>query len=183
MISSKIPEVLNRLFITRELKMDAMSESKFNMWRSCVAAVHLDNIVTKEEQKWVEEKIHNLPLSNDQRLMLIADLETGANFEEAFKKITEKQDLAFLLNTLRVIGYLDKNFSEIEKESFNKLEAIVLKGLDLKAITAEVEKMEIESYNEKEVFKNANKASAFENIFHSFQKYLNPGEYKFPDKK
>ena len=115
--------------------------------------------------------------------MLIADLETGANFEEAFKKITEKQDLAFLLNTLRVIGYLDKNFSEIEKESFNKLEAIVLKGLDLKAITAEVEKMEIESYNEKEVFKNANKTSAFENIFHSFQKYLNPGEYKFPDKK
>lgn len=163
--------------------MEPMAESKFNMWRSCVAAVHLDNLVTGEERKWVEEKIRKLPLSNDQRLILIADLETKVDFEEAFKKITDKKDLAFLLNTLRVIAYLDKDFSDVEKTSFKKLEAIVLKGINLEAITAEVEAMELQSYHEAEVYKNNNRASIFERVYHSFMKFINPGEYKFPDKK
>ncbi|MDO9182746.1 MAG: hypothetical protein Q7U04_10070 [Bacteriovorax sp.] len=163
--------------------MDPMTDSKFNMWRSCVAAVHLDGLVTSSERKWVEEKIQKLPLSNEQRLILIADLETKNNFEEAFKKISDKKDLAFLLNTLRVISFLDNSFSEVEKKSYQNLEAIVLKGINLEAITAEIESMELESYHEREVYKDYNKASIFEHIHHSFMKYLNPGDYKFPDKK
>ena len=162
--------------------MEPMSVSKFNMWRSCVAVVHLDNKVTTEERKWIEEKIQKLPLTNEQRLALKSDLETPMNFEEAITKITDKKDLAFLLNTLRVIGYLDKVFSELERQSFNKLESLVLKGLDLKAIAAEVEAIEIASYHEDEVYRNTNRASLFENIFHSFMKFINPGDYKFPKK-
>lgn len=159
-----------------------LSESKFNMWRSCVAVVHLDQIVTLAERNWVEEKIRTLPLSNEQRLILIADLETGSDFEECFKKITDKKDLAFLLNTVRVIGFLDKDFSSVEKEAFKKLEDIVLKGINLKEISAQIETMELESYNEKEVYKNYNKNSLFESIHHSFMKFINPGDYKFPKK-
>jgi hypothetical protein len=163
--------------------MEPMSNSKFNMWRSCIAVVHLDKLVTKEERAWVEDRIKNLPLSNDQRLILIADLENGLNFEESFKKITDKKDLAFLLNTVRVIGFLDKDFSEIEKNNFNKLESIVLKGIDLKAIESQVEEMEKQSYHEDEIYKDYNRGSVFEKIHHSFMRYLNPGDYNFPNKK
>jgi uncharacterized membrane protein YebE (DUF533 family) len=69
--------------------MKPMPESKFNMWRSCVAAVHLDGLVSKEERKWVEEKIQKLPVSAEQILILMADLESSGNFEEAFSKITD----------------------------------------------------------------------------------------------
>jgi hypothetical protein len=156
--------------------MEKMSESQFNMWRSCVAAVHLDNLVTSEERAWVEDKINKLPLSHDQRLILIADLEIAGNFEQAFKKITDKKDLAFLLNTLRVIGYLDKDFSAVEKESFKNLETIVLKGINLEAITSEIEAMGLQSYHEDEGYKNNNRASSFERVYHSFMKFLNTGE-------
>ena len=61
--------------------MGLMSKSKFNMWRACVAAVHLDKLVTTQERNWVKDKTRSLTLSNDLRLILIADLETGGNFE------------------------------------------------------------------------------------------------------
>jgi hypothetical protein len=160
--------------------MESMTESKFNMWRACIAAIYLDKFVTIEERIWAEDKINKLPLSIDQKLILTKDLGIGSNFEASFKKITDKKDLAFLLNTLRVISYVDKDFSAIERESFKNLEAIVLKGIDLKAITAEIEIMELESYNESEVYKNNNPYSTFEKIHHSFMKFINPGEYKFP---
>ena len=164
--------------------MNPMSESKFNMWRACVSIVHLDSVVTSEERKWVEEKILKLPLTIDQAAILKADLAKPLNFEEAFKKVTDKSDLAFVLNTLRVVGHLDKNFSTTEKESFNKLEKIILANLDLKAMAAEVEAIELASYHEDEVYKNNNRESIFELLFHTFMKFLNPGDYKFPkDKK
>lgn len=160
--------------------MEPMSESKFNMWRSCVAVVHLDKIVTNEEKKWVEDKSKNLPLSQEQRNILRNDLETGLHFEEAFKKISEKKDLAFLLNTMRVIGFLDKDFSAVEKEKFKKLEDIILKGIDLISIEKEVRDMEIQSYHEDEVYEVANRSSMFEKIHMAFMKFINPGDYKFP---
>lgn len=160
-----------------------MTESKFNMWRACVSAVHLDNKVTTEERAWVEEKIRILPFSKEQKEIIFEDLKNGKSFEVSFKKITDKVDLAFLLNTLRVISYLDKDFSEIEKINFKNLEDIVLKGIDLKAIENEIKAMEIQSYHEDEVYKNANKFSIFEKIHHSFMRFLNPGDYKFPPEK
>jgi hypothetical protein len=143
-----------------------INDSKFNMWRACVAAVHLDQLVTPEERKWVEEKIRTLPLTNDQRLILIRDLEIGNNFEVCFEKITDKVDKAFLLNTLRVIGYLDHNFSHGEKESFKKLENIVLKGINLEEITKQVEylgyKAEHDHKDRESIFGSI--ARAFENL-------------------
>ena len=160
-----------------------VNDSKFNMWRACIAAVHLDNKVTNEERKWVEEKIQKLPLTPSQRDILKDDLEHGKKFEEAYQKITDKVDLAFLLNTLRVIGYLDKDFSAVENANFKKLEAIILKGLNLPEITAQIEALELQSYHESEVYKDNNPSSKIEHVYHSFMKWINPGDYKFPSKK
>ena len=154
--------------------MNVITESKFHAWRACVAVTFLDNIVTTEERKWVEDKIKHLPLSNDQRLILIKDLETGVTLEETLKKVTDKRDLAFVVDTFRVLGHVDKSFSPAEKESFKKLEAQVLKGLNLAEISQQVEIMEIESYKGNEAYKTYNKASFFERIYNDFMKFLNP---------
>jgi hypothetical protein len=39
---------------------DSLDESKFQMWRACVAAVYLDGKVTIEEADWVEQKIEDV---------------------------------------------------------------------------------------------------------------------------
>jgi hypothetical protein len=152
--------------------MEPVTESKFNMWRACVAAVHIDKVVTPEEKKWVEDKIKSLPFTDEQKKLLNADLSNGADFEEAYKRITDKKDLAFLLNTLRVIAYLDKNFDKTEKESFNKLEAIILKGLDLKKITAEVEELRIKLEAENKIVKSRPGASPLEHLYDTFMKHI-----------
>lgn len=146
----------------------SVNDSKFNMWRACVAVVHLDLVVTPEERKWVEEKIRTLPLSNDQRLILIRDLEIGNNFEDCFAKITDKVDKAFLLNTVRVISYLDHSFSQVEKDSFKKLESIILKDLDIDEITKQVEHLGLKSVHE-----NKDKKSIMESITSAFDNFLN----------
>jgi tellurite resistance protein len=151
------------------MQTEAMTESKFNMWRACVAAVHIDGFISPQERAWVEEKIHKLPLTNDQKLTLIADLEDPQDFENFFSKITDKRDLAFLLNTLRVIAYLDKNFSDKEKEKYKKLETMILKGLDLNKIALEVEAIEKNDYHRDQL---DNPSSTFERMFRSLKRYI-----------
>ena len=156
--------------------MASISESKFQAWRACVAVIFLDSTVSNEESRWVEEKIKILPLTNDQRLILIKDLKTGISLSETLSKITDKKDLAFVVDTFRVLGNIDNKFSSVEKESFKKLESQVLQGLDLVAISREIEKLENESYHEDEVYKSYNKSSVFEKTANKFLKFLNPDD-------
>ena len=162
--------------------MDPVTASQFYMWRACVAFMHLDKKISVEERKWIAEKVNHLNLTTEQRRFLESDVEKDSNFDEIYKKITEKKDLAFLVNTIRVVGYLDKDFSETERASFKRLEAIVMAGVDLKAISEEMKIFERESYHEDEVYKVKNTSSIFEAFHNSFLRFINPGDYKFPKK-
>lgn len=162
--------------------MFLIDDSKFNMWRGCVAIIFLDKLVSPEERIWVEEKIKKLPLSDEQRNILKKDLETGVDIESILPKITNKVDIAFLVNTFRVLANIDKNFSPAEKTAFNQLEAHVLKGLNLSSISLDADLAEHESYHEGEVYKNYNSSSLFERTFNGLMKSLNPGDYKTPKK-
>lgn len=163
-------------------RMILINESKFNMWRACVAIVYLDKAIAPEEQKWVEDKILKLPLTNEQRLILKNDLAMGIALEDVLPKITDNVDLGFLVNTFRVLANIDQNFSVDEKEAFQKLETQVLKGLDLNKLESEIQTIEKESYHEREVYKNYSSATILENTFNDFMKWLNPGDYKVPKK-
>ena len=160
--------------------MEPMNESKFNMWRGCVAIVYLDNVVKPEEKAWVENKCNTLPLSFEQKAILLNDLKNGIKLDEVLPKITDKVDRGFLVNTFLVLANIDHNFTSDEKIAFKNLESKVLKGLDLTSITNEIKTMEKESYNESEVYKNYNSSSLFEKVHHAFMKSINPGDYTFP---
>lgn len=157
-----------------------MTESKFQMWRACIAAIWLDGKISKEELKWAKDKIQTLAFSPEQKIIMENDLTHGLDFAEACGRIGDKVDRAFLLHMLRVLGHIDKDFSTKEKEAYNALEKIVLSKLDLKEIAAQIEKMEFESYHEDVVYKNYNKDSMFENIVNALLRFTNPGDYKLP---
>lgn len=159
-----------------------MNESKFHMWRACMAVIWLDSKLSKEELAWAQERIKALPFNPTQKGIIENDLKNGVSFEEVCGGITDKVDRAFLLHMVRVLGNLDKDYSGIEKETYQKLEKLVMAGLDLKEWTQKIEKMELDSYHEKEVYKTDNKASLFESVHRSFQKYANAGDYKLPKK-
>lgn len=157
-----------------------MTESKFSMWRACIAALWLDGKISSEELKWAKEKIGLLPFTNEQKIIIENDLTHSFDFAEACGRVSDKVDRAFLLHMLRVLGHIDKDFSTKEKEAYSALEKVILSKIDLKEIATQIEKMELDSYHEDKVYKNHNKNSMFENIVNALLRFSNPGDYKFP---
>ena len=157
-------------------------ESKFAMWRACVATVHLDGVVSVEEEKWLENQLIAIPFSDDQLKILINDFKKPVDFDDIFDQITEKKDRAYVLHYLRVISHIDGVFDEAEKIKYAEIEQKILGKLNLKDIEADAKAREIASYHEDKVYKTHNKSSLFESAFRSIQKLINPGDYRFPDK-
>ena len=143
--------------------------SKFAMWRACIAVMHLDGRVSAHERDWMRDKLDTLPLSNDQKMTLINDLRGGANLDNLVPFITEAKDRAFLLHLIRVIGHLDNDFSDAEKEAFNKLEQLVLARLNLDELQVQAQKFEDDSYSNNEL---DNRSSMFEAVFKNIVNFL-----------
>lgn len=163
--------------------MRTLSESKFNMWRACVAVIAIDGELAKEEKVWLAERAKAVPFSKEQIKTLETELQNPIDISTIIPLITEKKDLAFLLHQIRVLGNIDGTYDETEKEAFKNVEKVVLHGLDLKGIQSEIESIEKESYHEDKVYEANNKGSIFESISKSFMKTINKGDYDFPDEK
>ncbi|MEK6624204.1 MAG: hypothetical protein AABY86_04505 [Bdellovibrionota bacterium] len=160
--------------------MAKLSESKLSMWRACMAVFHLDGKITSTEKKWAEEKINSLPISKEEKDILRADFLAPPALKSLVAKITHKPDKAFLLHMINVLGHLDGEFHESEKQVFGALQSEIMGGLDMPALESEVKKMEEDSYDEKVVFAIHNKASLFEHVYKSACQSLNPGDKKYP---
>lgn len=151
--------------------MSKINDSKFNMWRGCMATIHADGSVSKEEKAWAEEKIESLPFSDEQRKIIHEDLSHGLDINTIIPAITHKPDLAFLLHLIRTIGNLDGCFNENEKSVFNTLEKKIMSNLDLGAFEKEIQLMEDNSNLPKKE-ENFNKRSIFENTINNFRWWL-----------
>lgn len=161
---------------------DSLTDSKFNMWRACMAVVRLDGKVTTDEMDWVVEKLKLIPFSDAQRKILEEDFKVGTSASSLIEKITDKKDRAFLLHMIRVIGHLDNDFSDEEKQLFKTLNDAIMMKLDLKALEATIAQIELDSYREDVVFQNQS-GTRLEQLFRTFQKLHNPGDYKFPEEE
>ena len=161
---------------------NVMSDSKFNMWRACVAAITLDGSIATEEKLWITKKAKEVSFSNDQLQILEDDLKNPVDLKDLIPLITEKKDLAFLLHQVRVIGNIDGDYDESEKKAFKEIESVVMAGLDLKSIRSEIELIEKESYHEEIIYDSKNQHSLFESLYKNLMKVINPGDYKFPKK-
>ena len=63
----------------------------------------------------------------------------------------------FLIHQIRVIGFLDKDFSAKEKELYQSLKEIVLAGVDLQELSKETETIEHESHSRQSIFEKISK--------------------------
>ena len=149
-----------------------INQSKFSMWRACISVVHLDGQLTTGEEHWVKDKIKSLPLSDEQRATLEKDLSHGLNFDEVIQDISEPKDKAFLLHLVRVISYLDGDFSSDEKAAYLKLEKAVLSRLDLAQFERQAKEIEDASY---ENIPLNNKSSVFEAAIKNIISFLTAG--------
>ena len=129
------------------------------MWRACMTVFHLDGKISAMEKQWAEDKINSLPISNEEKDILRNDFKTPSSLKTLIPKITHPPDKAFLLHMINVLGHLDGEFHESERQVFLTLQKEIMGGLKMSNIEDEVKKMEEESYAIN------NKASLLEHVF------------------
>jgi hypothetical protein len=160
-----------------------MEDSKFNLWRASFSFCFVDGFIDEAEEKWITDKITNLPFTTEQKKQLIIDLKAPPKISELLPLIKSPADRGFLVNNIRILAKLDKNLSPAEEEKIKIVTNAVLSKINLAEQNEIIRLDELASYHEDEVFKIDNKHSLIEAIVKNLQKSLNPGDYKFPDKK
>lgn len=135
---------------------DAISESRFNMWRAVVAMVHADGVVVKEERDFVENYLSSLPFSEEQKATLREDLETPQSPQEMFAKISEKPDQAEFFQFARMVIWCDGDLDSQEDRIFKLLMKEQIRDLgqdNLRKIAEETRDLErIRRMREDEMF-------------------------------
>lgn len=159
-----------------------MDDSKFNLWRATFSFCFVDGFLSPEETAYLDEKLKTLPLTPEQKKILMSDLKSPPDIEGLFPLITRLADRGFLVNNIRMLSRID-NLTESEKVKIQSLLDKVMKKVDVNELTNVVAEDEHASYHEDEVFDVHNKNLYSERIVKKLMKVLNPGDYKYPKDK
>lgn len=69
-----------------------MNSSKFNVMRALIAFCHIDGKVVSEEKKWITERYHQFPFTDDQKEQLLQDLISPTDLNKIIPLITKPSD-------------------------------------------------------------------------------------------
>lgn len=159
-----------------------MDDSKFNLWRATFSFCFVDGFLSPEETAYLDEKLAILPLTADQKKVLMADLKSPPDIDGLLPLITKPADRGFLVNNIRSLSRID-NLSESEKKKIQVILDKVMQKIDVTHVSNTVAEDEHASYHEDEVFKVHNKNLYSERIIKKLMKVANRGDYKYPEEE
>lgn len=114
--------------------MKSMDNSKFHMWRGTICAANVDNKITSEEQKWLEEHLVKLPFDDSQKQQILKDLSSPPTLNEILPHITAPSDRSMLLHFAKIIFHKDGELSEEEDKFHEDFTAQIMAGIDIENI-------------------------------------------------
>jgi hypothetical protein len=115
--------------------MNAISDSKFAVWRCLVIMANIDGHFSDEEKKFLDNIHNNDILSDEQIKTLENDIRTqNTDFDSVYQYITEPRDRAYLINLARVLFHKDGRSCTIEKEVLDKINKDHKKTINLEEI-------------------------------------------------
>jgi hypothetical protein len=127
-----------------------MDSSKFNLWRSLFAFCHIDGKVTPEEVQWMTAKLSGLNFTDEQKNILQTDYRAPPRILDLLPLITKPSDRAFLVDQMRVIGHLDKDFSESEKNKMQLVHKEVMSRINLPELESMVSQVHLEMQHDQQ---------------------------------
>ena len=108
----------------------SLSESRFHMWRAVAAMIHADDMVLPHEINFIIESTKDLPLSDEQRAILLWDMNHASDIEKHFEKITHPRDKEDFFHLSRAISWSDGEFDEREQALLRKVRVLPMGGGD-----------------------------------------------------
>ncbi len=110
---------------------DAVTNSQFYMWRTLFAMVHVDDVVSEEEVRFMAEAFEDVPFSREQHRVLMDDAKNPQDIIEMFKGISDVQDQAVFFKIARDLVYIDGEYGPEEQEAMLKLKELHLQHGDV----------------------------------------------------
>lgn len=110
--------------MTKEKRMNTISDSRFHMWRAVTAMVHADSVVKPHEVNFIVENLRTLPFTEAQMTVLVQDLKKPADMEEHFLKITSPRDKEDFFHLAQAIAWSDGEFDEQEQALLDRIRAL-----------------------------------------------------------
>ena len=96
-----------------------MTDSRFHMWRTLVALVHIDHQITEEERAFFLDRLHRLSFTEEQENIIKDEMGEAQDVTALFEKITDKEDRATLIYFARLLFWSDGEFVMQEEKSSN----------------------------------------------------------------
>lgn len=101
-----------------------LSDSRFALWRTIIALIHADGVVSPYEVHFIREHTHGLNLSDAQRQTLVDDLAAPQDIDEMFTRITAETDKRDFFSLARVLCWSDGDFQQQEKMILSRLDQV-----------------------------------------------------------
>ncbi len=98
-----------------------LNASRFNLWRAVVAMIHADGVIKPHEVNFIVEQTRDLPLSINQRGLLMEDINTPKDMKALFREITHPQDRKDFFRLARAIAWADGHYDEREEKLLTSL--------------------------------------------------------------
>lgn len=119
---------------------DVVGTSKFYMLRALIAMAHADGVVCDEERAYMAALMNRLPLSDEQRRTLEADLNEQQNIDDLLKFINDPKYRGQLPYFARLMAFKDGELDPSEEALLEKMRLSATDGLDMDAIRAEAQR-------------------------------------------
>lgn len=103
---------------------DQLTESRFSMWRALIALAHADGVVMPHELDFITRSSSAETISDEQKVILQADLETAQDVSALFKQITHSGDRKEFFAMARSLCWSDGDFDEQERHILDHLKEL-----------------------------------------------------------
>jgi uncharacterized membrane protein YebE (DUF533 family) len=114
--------------------MKTMDNSKFHMWRGTICAAYIDQKITPEEKKWLEDHLKNLPFDSSQKKQIISDLGNPPSLDEILPHITAPTDRSMLLHFANIIFHKDGDLDDREAKFHSDFTEKIMSGINLENV-------------------------------------------------
>lgn len=125
------------------MKKKIITESEFYMWRTLFAVAHADEVVSREEVRYLAEVLEDQPFSDAQHAVLSDDIKHPKNIGEMFANISSKKDQARFFALARKLVHADGDYGENEQAIMLKILTKHIKEVDIDELIGNID-MELE---------------------------------------
>lgn len=94
-----------------------ISESRFYMWRAVFALAHADGKVTEEERNFVDNYLLHVPFSEEQRAIILHDIEEPQETGEMLTHVSDPEDQGTFFQFAQMMAQADGEYDHWEQSA------------------------------------------------------------------